>query len=200
MYVELNSDQPQDISIGPLETMRSLKAVVESIKTYNERLVKVSKEDEEINEIILKNMTEMKKQWHIGQTSNNAKKEPYNEESHKRKEYQVNSDKIELLEELNSEDNLYNSTLQKFTPKTKTRKWHEEELLGEFKKIKPPNFDGQYEERAEAWILNMSKYFQIYNYPENLKARLVVYQKNGKYAIWWQEIKIVNKIRSSELN
>ena len=62
MYVELNSDQPQDISIGPLETMHSLKADVESIKTYNERLVKVSKEDEEINEIILKNMTEMKKQ------------------------------------------------------------------------------------------------------------------------------------------
>ena len=92
MYVEMNSDQPQDIPIGPLETMRSLKADVESIKTYNERLVKVSKEDKEINEIILKNMTEMKKQWHIGQTSSNAKKEPYNEESHKRKEYQVNSD------------------------------------------------------------------------------------------------------------
>jgi hypothetical protein len=100
MYVELNSDQPQDISIGLLETMRSLKADVESIKTDNERLVKVSKEQEELNEILLKNMTEMKKQRHIGQTSSNAKKELSNEESHKRKEYQVNSDKIELLEEL----------------------------------------------------------------------------------------------------
>jgi hypothetical protein len=85
-----------------------------------------------------------------------------------------------LLEEENSEDNSDNNTLQRIIPKTKKRKWHEEELLGEFKKIRPPNFDGESEEGAEAWLLNMSKYFQIYNYPRNLKARLVVYQLNGK--------------------
>jgi hypothetical protein len=74
MYVELNSDQPQDISIGLLETMRSLKADLESIKEDNERLLKASKEQEELNEILLKNMTEMKQQRQIGQTSSNAKK------------------------------------------------------------------------------------------------------------------------------
>lgn len=33
------------------------------------------------------------------------------------------------------------------------------ELHGEFKKISPPSFDGETGEGAEAWLLNMSKYF-----------------------------------------
>jgi hypothetical protein len=37
--------------------MRSLKEDLESIKEDNERLLKASKEQEELNEIILKNMT-----------------------------------------------------------------------------------------------------------------------------------------------
>jgi hypothetical protein len=53
-------------------------------------------------------------------------------------------------------------------------------LFGEFKKIRPPNFDGESEEGEESWLLNMSKYFQIYNYPGNLRARLVVYQVEWK--------------------
>eukprot|EP00253_Pinus_taeda_P024823 PITA_24823 len=34
------------------------------------------------------------------------------------------------------------------------------ELQGEFQKIKPPHFDGESEEAAEAWLINMNKYFQ----------------------------------------
>ena len=33
------------------------------------------------------------------------------------------------------------------------------ELQGEFRKIKPPMFDGGAEEVAEAWLINMNKYF-----------------------------------------
>ena len=33
------------------------------------------------------------------------------------------------------------------------------ELHGEFRKIKPPTFDGEKEEVAEAWLINMNKYF-----------------------------------------
>ena len=40
-----------------------------------------------------------------------------------------------------------------------------EEISGEFKKIKPPMFNGEVEkgEEAEAWLSGMKKYFQIYN-------------------------------------
>jgi hypothetical protein len=60
MYVELNNEQPQDNSIGLLETMCSIKEELQSIKEDNEKLLKASKEQEELNEILLKNMTDMK--------------------------------------------------------------------------------------------------------------------------------------------
>jgi hypothetical protein len=45
----------------------------------------------------------------------------------------------------------------------------------------------------------MGNYFQIYNYPGNLRARLVGYQLNGKASIWWKNTKTINKVRSSEI-
>jgi len=32
-------------------------------------------------------------------------------------------------------------------------------LIGEFKKIRSPSFDGETEEGVEAWLLSMGKYF-----------------------------------------
>eukprot|EP00253_Pinus_taeda_P023048 PITA_23048 len=64
------------------------------------------------------------------------------------------------------------------------------ELQGEFCKIKPPHFDGEQEEAAEAWLINMNKYFQLYDYDLNLKARLAIFQLQGKATLWWEEVKI----------
>ena len=48
-----------------------------------------------------------------------------------------------------------------------------EEIFGEFKKIKSPIFYGEIEkgEEAEFWLLGMKKYFQLYNYSDELKAK-----------------------------
>jgi hypothetical protein len=45
-------------------------------------------------------------------------------------------------------------------------------LEGEFKKIKPSTFDGESRmgEEVEAWLLDIKKYFQIYNYSSNMKV------------------------------
>jgi hypothetical protein len=46
------------------------------------------------------------------------------------------------------------------------RRIHEEDILkGEFRKIKPPNFNGEHRkgEEAEAWLLEMKKYFQLHD-------------------------------------
>jgi len=40
---------------------------------------------------------------------------------------------------------------------TSKRQWIE--LQGEFRKIKPPHFDGELEKATEAWLINMNKYF-----------------------------------------
>ena len=63
------------------------------------------------------------------------------------------------------------------------------ELQGEFQNIKPPTFDGEAEEVAEAWLINMNKYFQFYEYSSNLKARLAIYQLREKATLWWEEVK-----------
>eukprot|EP00253_Pinus_taeda_P033032 PITA_33032 len=40
----------------------------------------------------------------------------------------------------------------------------------------------------------MNKYFQLYEYDHNLKARLVIFQLQGKVTLWWEEVKIVKSV------
>jgi hypothetical protein len=49
-------------------------------------------------------------------------------------------------------------------------------LEGEFKKIKPAIFDGESRtgEEEEAWLLDIKKYFQIYNYSNNMKVKMSI--------------------------
>lgn len=69
----------------------------------------------------------------------------------------------------------------------------------EFKNIIPSLFEGEFEEEAEAWLIDMSKYFRIYDYIDKLKAWMVVYQLRVKATIWWEEIKTVRKIDEEEV-
>ena len=65
-------------------------------------------------------------------------------------------------------------------------------MQGQFQKIKPPTYDGEKEEDGEAWIMNMVKYFQFYEYGSNLKSRLVIYQLQGKATLWSEETKMIH--------
>lgn len=78
-------------------------------------------------------------------------------------------------------------------------KKHKFELKWEFKKIKPPTFDGEMEEAVEAWLINISKYFQIYKYDDNLKEILAIYQLHGKVTLWLEEVKVVHTITEQGL-
>ena len=92
-----------------------------------------------------------------------------------------------------SEDN-HHSRKRKFKPY--------EEISGEFKKIKPPTFNGETEkgEESESWLSGMKKYFQIYNYSNQLKARMTIYNLTGKAYIWWQDLKQVKGIREKNIH
>ena len=54
-------------------------------------------------------------------------------------------------------------------------------------------FSGEVEkgEEAEAWLFGMKKYFQIYNYSDELKAKMAIYNLTRKEDIWWKDIKKV---------
>ena len=41
----------------------------------------------------------------------------------------------------------------------------------------------------------MKKYFQIYNYSNQLKTGMPIYNLTGKDDIWWKDLKRVNVIR-----
>jgi hypothetical protein len=70
-------------------------------------------------------------------------------------------------------------------------------LEGEFKKIKPSTFDGEYRtgEEAEALLLDIKKHFQIYNYSSNMKVRMAIYNLKGKESIWWKDLKLVKGLK-----
>jgi hypothetical protein len=74
-------------------------------------------------------------------------------------------------------------------------------LEGEFKKIKPATFDGESRigEEAEAWLLDIKKYFQIYNYSRNMKVRMAIYNLKGKASIWWQDLKLAKGLKEKQL-
>ena len=50
-------------------------------------------------------------------------------------------------------------------------------------------------EEAKVWLSIMKQYFQIYNYSDELKAKMAIYNLTGKADIWWQHIKRVKGIK-----
>ena len=53
------------------------------------------------------------------------------------------------------------------------------------------NFDGDVKklEDAEAWILGMNKLFELHDYKDNLKARVMIFSLKCKVYIWWEYVK-----------
>jgi hypothetical protein len=76
-----------------------------------------------------------------------------------------------------------------------------EHLEGEFKKIKPSTFYGGYRigEEDEAWLLDIKRYFQIYNYYSNMKVRMTIYNLKGKESIWWQDLKLSKGLKEKQM-
>jgi hypothetical protein len=74
-------------------------------------------------------------------------------------------------------------------------------LEGEFKKIKPATLDGESKtgEEVEAWLLDIKKYFHIYNYSSNMKVRMAIYNLKGKANIWWQDLKLAKGLKEKQL-
>jgi hypothetical protein len=85
--------------------------------------------------------------------------------------------------------------------KTDRKRKQVDHLDGEFKKIKPSTFDGESRigEEAEAWLLDIKKYFQIYNYSSNMKVRMAIYNLKGKANIWWQDLKLAKGLKEKQM-
>ena len=53
---------------------------------------------------------------------------------------------------------------------------------------------------AEAWLLEMKKYFRIHDYIDIEKAKIVIYNLNGRVAIWWEHIRKIKEISERKIS
>ena len=51
----------------------------------------------------------------------------------------------------------------------------------------------------EVWLLDIKKYFQIYNYSSNMKVWMEIYNLMGKASIWWQDLKISQGLKEKTM-
>lgn len=75
-----------------------------------------------------------------------------------------------------------------------------EYFLEDFKKVKPPTFDGDMKKSKglEVWFLGMKKIFRLDNYSENIKAKIATFSRKGKTNIWWEDVRNVKGIREEQ--
>jgi hypothetical protein len=151
--------------------MRNLIVELQIFKADNEKLKKAQQEQQEINEVLLESIV----------TKKIPKYDNHGAEVSKRasKKYGPETEKGDSSFEGTP------SAEDKTKPDRKIKQI--DHLEGEFKKIKPTTFDGESRtgEEAEAWLLDIKKYFQIYNYSNNMNVRMAIYNLKGKASIWW---------------
>ena len=46
----------------------------------------------------------------------------------------------------------------------------------------------------------MNKFFEMHDYTENMKAKIVIFNLKGKEDIWWENVMRVRDIRIEELS
>ena len=149
MWVQLG-EETRSTNLAILETVQELKNEMARLREDNARLTMEQ-------EKIFKSLSD---KHNLPLANPSAEQQRITEEQR----YQAES---EILEE--GEDQSDNASEQQTSKRQKV------ELQGEFRKIKPPHYDGEQEEAAEAWLINMNKYFQLYEYDHNLKAHLAIY-------------------------
>jgi hypothetical protein len=165
--------------------MRNLIVELQVFKEDNEKLKKAQEEQQEINEILLRSIMTKK----IPKENNDEEKVS--------KRASKNSGP-----EGGKVDSFFEGT-PSAEDKTKIgrKRKHVDHIEGEFKKIKSSTFDRESRtgEEVEAWLLYINKYFNIYNYSNNMKVRMAIYNLKGKSSIWWQDLKLVKGLKEKQM-
>ena len=152
-WVDLNKSGDNNNNSELLQTVRELKAELQSVKEDNERILKAQ---EELNLILMSKINNPR--------NKKSKEHESNEGTTTRKQ---NKKRLDFSDSESNSSSCRNSdSSENYDSKPRKKKYKPyEEILGEFKKIKPPVFNGEIEkgEEVEAWLSGMKKYFQIYN-------------------------------------
>ena len=85
--------------------------------------------------------------------------------------------------------------------KNKRRRHYQNYSRDEFRKEKPPTFNGDVKtgQEAEAWILGIRTYFQLQDYFGNMKARVAILNMTGREYIWWEHFRKLKNINERKI-
>ena len=124
-------------------------------KSFKEDNLNERKETQVINEALLRNMMGGSLEGKPTQSINRSKREPYHERASSPREA-----KKEGTTEATKGDHHSPSSDDSLPPQRK-RQRSDDSLHGEFQKIRAPTYEGEVNmgEKAEEWLLGMSKYF-----------------------------------------
>jgi hypothetical protein len=223
---EEESDERRAVETPPdlAETVRSLMEELQSCKDDNERLIKEQEKKTEINAVLLQSLSDIQRQLQHGPTTSHVDRHHTKktqsppeirkhgpESGHTRRSTSKKAQhgvKRHSSEESSGEetDNSKGSSSRKTSShsqrRRKKRKHSKSHDPEEFKKSKPPTFDGEIKkgEEAEVWLLGLKKYFRVHDYSENLKARITIFNLNGKASIWWEDLRNVKGIHEKDLS
>ena len=153
--IESNGRRFQEAPSDVAATMRSL--------------IKAQEEQHQLNASILESLKDLQKKIYSGQGTSR----PEGNTSSTRKRRRTSS---------GSSDSEESSGDTSSSPHKRKRRRHlRDHSQDEFRKAKPPAFDGETNTRqeAEAWLLRIKKYFQVQDYSGNMKARVAIFNLNG---------------------
>ena len=158
-WVEPNNEDPpinNIVNIEILQTVRDLQEEIMNFKIEHERVLKTQ---EDLKGALL---------FKLHEITNEKKKK-------KRRQENSSSDYPQFKGSHLSSEPEYSSDSSEGRHKKKRK--YKDELTGEFKKSKPPTFDGEVKngEETEAWLFGMKKYFIMYNYSNSMKGKMAIF-------------------------
>ena len=144
IYVDLNNPKL-------LQTVRELRDELQNVNQDNQRIL-------ELNEYLLERMNNQEKDKRSAMETD-SETTIYKHKG-KREKYSDSETSLEVKPRSRRERQIYISNSSESDQKPRRKKYKPyEEISGEFKKIKPPVFNGKVEkgEEAKAWLLGMKK-------------------------------------------
>ena len=133
---------------------------MKSYRENNERLVKALEEQNQLNAAMLQSLIDIQRRINSEHRTTNP--EGSRSGARRRKRSSSGSSKGPIEGSSSS------------SHRNKKKRRYRNCACEEFKKERPPTFNGEIKdgEEAEAWILGMRKYFQVQDYYGNMKARV----------------------------
>jgi hypothetical protein len=194
---------PPDLAM----TVRILIVELQSCKADNERMMKEQEKKTKINLVLLQSLSYLQRQMqHEPEIQKHGHISGHTERStlkniHPRGKGPVPIDSSEK-EAGDSEGSSSSRTSPYPQRKQKKQKSSKGRKFEEFRKAKPPSFDGEINkgEEVEAWLLGPKKYFRGHDFLENITARVATFNLNGKASIWWEDLKNMKWVREEDLS